>query len=48
MGQFVQKPGRLVLKARARDAAGLGFADFALARSPAAILDRVEVEAKAE
>ena len=48
MGQFVQKPGRLVLKARARDATGLGFADFALARSPAAILDRVEVEAKAE
>ncbi|AWN37313.1 hypothetical protein [Methylobacterium radiodurans] len=48
LGQFVQKPGRLVLKARARDAAGLGFADVALARSPAAILDRVEVEAKAE
>lgn len=48
MGQFVQKPGRLVLKARSRDAAGLGFADFALARSPAAILDRVEVEATAE
>lgn len=48
LGQFVQKPGRLVLKARARDAAGLGFADFALARSPAAILDRVEVEARAE
>ena len=48
MGQFVTKPGRLVLSARAKTEAGLGFADFAFARSPAAILDKIDVDAKAE
>lgn len=48
MGQFVTKPGRLVVNAKAKTDAGLGFADFAFARSPAAVFDKIEVEAKAE
>lgn len=48
MGQFVTKPGRLVVNAKAKTDAGLGFADFAFARSPAAVFDKIEVDAKAE
>lgn len=47
MGQFVMKPGKLVLRAKAKDAAGIGFIDLGAARSPAAVLDRMDVEAKA-
>ncbi|WP_375456843.1 hypothetical protein [uncultured Methylobacterium sp.] len=48
MSQFVTKPGRLTLSAKAKDAAGLGFVDVGAARSPAAVLDRLDVDARAE
>ncbi|KAB1074238.1 hypothetical protein [Methylobacterium planeticum] len=47
MGQFVTKPGRLSVSAKAKDGAGLGVADFSTAGSPAALLDKLEVNAKA-
>ncbi|MHB2206079.1 hypothetical protein [Methylobacterium sp. CM6257] len=47
MGQFVMKPGKLVLHAKAKEPAGIGFIDLGAARSPAAVLDRLDVEAKA-
>ena len=47
MGQFVMKPGKLVVRARAKEPAGIGFIDLGAARSPAAVLDRMDVEAKA-
>ncbi|MGH1589186.1 hypothetical protein ACRBEV_13495 [Methylobacterium phyllosphaerae] len=47
MGQFVMKPGKLVLHARSKEPAGIGFIDLGAARSPAAVLDRLEVDAKA-
>ena len=47
MGQFVMKPGKLVVHARAREPAGIGFIDLGAARSPAAVLERLDVEAKA-
>jgi len=48
LGQFVTKPGRLSLSARTKDAAGLGIAEFGTAPSPGAVLDRLDVTAKAE
>ncbi|WP_336488840.1 hypothetical protein [Methylobacterium nigriterrae] len=47
MGQFVAKPGRLSVSARAKDAAGLGVADLSTAASPGAVLDKLEVDARA-
>ncbi|MCJ2117752.1 hypothetical protein MKK65_14455 [Methylobacterium sp. J-001] len=47
MGQFVMKPGKLVLHAKSKEPAGIGFIDIGAARSPAALLDRIDVEAKA-
>lgn len=47
MGQFVMKPGKLVLHAKSKEPAGIGFIDIGAARSPAALLDRLDVEAKA-
>ena len=47
MGQFVMKPGKLVVHAKSKEPAGIGFIDLGAARSPAAVLDRLEVEAKA-
>jgi hypothetical protein len=47
MGQFVMKPGKLVVHAKAKEPAGIGFIDLGAARSPAAVLDRLDVEAKA-
>jgi hypothetical protein len=47
LGQFVMKPGRLVLRAKAKEPAGIGFIDLGAAASPAAVLDRLDVEAKA-
>ena len=47
MGQFVMKPGKLVLHAKAKEASGIGFIDLGAARSPAAVLDRLDVDAKA-
>lgn len=48
MGRFVVKPGRLVVTVKAKNANGLGFVDFGTARSPAAILDKLDVDARAE
>lgn len=47
MGQFVMKPGKLVVHAKSKEPAGIGFIDLGAARSPAAVLDRLDVEAKA-
>jgi len=47
MGQFVMKPGKLELHAKAKDPAGIGFIDLGAARSPALVLDRLDVDAKA-
>lgn len=47
MGQFVMKPGKLVLRAKTKEPAGIGFIDLGAARSPAAVLDRLDVDAKA-
>jgi hypothetical protein len=47
MGQFVMKPGKLVVHAKAKEPAGIGFIDLGASRSPAAVLDRLDVEAKA-
>jgi len=48
MGRFVTKPGTLSISARAKNAAGLGVADVSTAPTPAAVLDKLEVSAKAE
>ncbi|MGU3539242.1 hypothetical protein [Methylobacterium sp. A54F] len=48
MGKFVTKPGRLTVTAKAKDAGGFGFAEFGTAGSPAAVLDRLDVDARAE
>ncbi|MCJ2085554.1 hypothetical protein MKK88_06030 [Methylobacterium sp. E-005] len=47
MGQFVMKPGKLVLHAMAKEPAGIGFIDLGAARSPALVLDRLDVDARA-
>ncbi|SDA18838.1 hypothetical protein SAMN02799622_02142 [Methylobacterium sp. UNC378MF] len=47
MGQFVMKPGKLAVHAKSKEPAGIGFIDLGAARSPAAVLDRLDVEAKA-
>lgn len=47
MGQFVMKPGKLVLHAKSKEPAGIGFIDLGAARSPAIVLDRLDVDAKA-
>ncbi|MGU3662818.1 hypothetical protein ACLBX9_01315 [Methylobacterium sp. A49B] len=47
MGQFVMKPGKLMVHAKAKEPAGIGFIDLGASRSPAAVLDRLDVEAKA-
>ena len=47
MGQFVMKPGKLDVHAKAKDPAGIGFIDLGAARSPAIVLDRLDVDAKA-
>lgn len=48
MGKFVTKPNRLSISARARNGAGLGVVDFSTAATPAAVLDKLDVNAKAE
>ncbi len=47
MGQFVVNPGKLTLRAKAKEPTGLGFIDIGTARSPGAVLDRLDVEARA-
>jgi hypothetical protein len=48
VARFVAKPGRLSVEARARDAGGLGVADFAGAPDPVALLDKVDLKATAD
>ncbi|GJD93063.1 hypothetical protein [Methylobacterium iners] len=47
MAQFVAKPGRLSLSARPKNGNGLGVIDFSAAPTPGAVLDRLEINAKA-
>lgn len=47
MGQFVARPGTLSLSAKAKNAAGIGMVEFSASPTPAAVLDRLEVNAKA-
>ncbi len=47
MGQFVMNPGKLTIRAKSKEPAGVGFVEIGTARSPAAVLDRLDVEAKA-
>ncbi|KQP48955.1 hypothetical protein ASG40_16005 [Methylobacterium sp. Leaf399] len=47
MAQFVAKPGRLFLSARPKNGTGLGVIDFSAAPNPGAVLDRLDVTAKA-
>lgn len=48
IARFVAKPGRLTLQAKAKDGRGVGLADLAAGVDPAAMLDRLEVTARAE
>ena len=47
MGQFVTKPGSLSVSLRPKNAAGIGMLEFSAAPTPAALFDRLEVNAKA-
>lgn len=47
ISQFVAKPGRLSLSARPKNGTGLGVIDFSAAPTPGAVLDRLEINAKA-
>jgi hypothetical protein len=47
LGQFVMKPGKLVVHAKSKEPAGIGFIDLGAARSPALVLDRLDVDARA-
>jgi hypothetical protein len=47
MGQFVTKPGTLSLSLRPKNGTGIGVLEFGAAPTPAALLDRLEVNAKA-
>jgi hypothetical protein len=48
MGKFVTKPGTLSISAKAKNGEGLGMVDVSTAPTPAAVLDKLEVNAKAE
>ncbi|MCJ2128854.1 hypothetical protein [Methylobacterium sp. E-045] len=47
LGQFVMKPGTLLLSAKAKNAGGIGMLEFSAAPTPGAVLDRLDVSAKA-
>ncbi len=47
MGQFVVNPGKLTIRAKSKEPAGIGFVELGMARSPAMVLDRLEIEARA-
>ncbi|MCK2055694.1 hypothetical protein [Methylobacterium sp. 37f] len=47
MGQFVTKPGTLSLSLRPKNGTGIGMLEFSAAPTPAALFDRLEVNAKA-
>ncbi len=48
LGRFVNKPDTLAIVARAKNGRGLGFLDFSTAATPAALLDKLDVDAKAD
>jgi hypothetical protein len=48
IAQFIAKPNRLMISAKTKDAAGLGAADLATIGAPAALLEKLDVTAKAE
>ena len=48
MGKFVAKPGTLSISAKAKSGEGLGMVDVSTAPTPAAVLDKLDVTAKAE
>ena len=48
IAKFVAKPGRLMLKARAKQPAGYGMADFAAGSDPSSILNALDITATAE
>lgn len=47
MGQFVTKPGTLSLSVRPKNGTGIGMLEFGAAPTPSAVLDRLNVDAKA-
>jgi hypothetical protein len=47
MSQFVAKPGTLSLSVRPKNGTGIGMLEFSAAPTPAAVLDRLTVDAKA-
>jgi hypothetical protein len=48
VAQFVAKPGRLQVSARAKGAEGIGVADVAAMPTPGAILERLEITASTD
>lgn len=48
MGKFVAKPGTLSISAKAKNDEGLGMVDVSTAPTPAAVLDKLDVDAKAD
>lgn len=48
VARFVAKPGRLAIRARAKQPAGYGAADFAAGPDPASVLNALEITASAE
>jgi hypothetical protein len=48
MGKFVARPGTLSISAKAKNGEGLGMVDVSTAPTPAAVLDKLDVNAKAE
>ncbi|WP_311275206.1 hypothetical protein [Methylobacterium sp. WCS2018Hpa-22] len=47
LGQFVTRPGTFLLSAKAKNAGGIGMLEFSAAPTPGAVLDRLDVSAKA-
>ena len=47
MGQFVMNPGKLTIRAKSKEPTGIGFVELGTAPSPAAVLDRLDIDARA-
>ncbi len=47
MGQFVAKPGTLFLSVRPKNGTGIGMLEFSTSPTPAAVLDRLTIDARA-
>ncbi|MFC6790291.1 hypothetical protein ACFQE0_12085 [Methylobacterium komagatae] len=47
MGQFVMNPGKLTIRVKSKEPTGIGFVELGTAGSPASVLDRLDIEAKA-